>query len=523
MDMIPVIGIDLIKSENEGGLVLKNYKKNEWMLNNRVYQYSSHVFIQNDKPIQIDSIIMTTTELNETYVKSYLRCVIKSTATDKEIQFKITFVINFIYNIKRVKCDVDRNIFHFQEFSVAIIDLMDVNNQSLEVMNNFQLPNIIHKPFKKLPEVVHCVHYTFDLKVNDAKKIQQWLEIQRNIGIKKIILYTSNIDRLVEHEISRIYDKSFVEIRPYSIHYEAICDPRRLHAYRKIGLEKYQKMKDNCEYAYHKSFSNPHANTTNRWKHQKISSNDCYTTFENVFEFVTYYDFDEIIFPRSKTFDQISFENLSCKSRSFCQYMTEFRKQKLNLYSYLKAIMQKQTNNSENVASIYFENGFYLEPNYYVEKLLNALKDLVRENSTSNTMKKLFLKLSHNDGHYFLIKKEDYNHIKSLYDAYTNISCIHKKLDQSFKRFIFFVTNIEHQLGKSVFYTNNVYAVHTHFPLVYKKDALELKVNKNDGILTHFRNNFYKNANEYSSSIINLKIDAEYYMYAIRNDHKLCL
>ena len=75
----------------------------------------------------------------------------------------------------------------------------------------------------------------------------------------------------------------------------------------------------------------------NRWMHQKISANDCYSTFEHVFEYVSHYDFDEIIYPRSNETDIFLKENENCEAKDFCM---EFEhEKKLDLCNYTDGII----------------------------------------------------------------------------------------------------------------------------------------------------------------------------------------
>ena len=516
------------------------YENNFWMLNNQVYQYSSHLFVKTNKMMQIDSLIITDNELDVEYVKCCMRCVLKSIKAGVEIQFNITIVFKFLYNILRVKCDIEGiNSDHFEDSAIAIIDLEKHKSPTGNNDNivNFQIPNIVEIPNEKLRKIAHCVHYSYQLIDKDIPKILSWLKLQKDIGISKIVLYDSSNGGIIEKSIRKMYEKEFVEVRPYSTNYESICNPARLNEYRSYNFENYEKLKDICEHAYYSTFNDPWSDTKNRWKHQKISANDCYTTFEHVYEFVSYYDFDEIIFPRSNNIDglMVSNKHLECENSNFCKGLI-YNEKTQNLYEFIKRILPRPSNISVKIASIYFENGFYFMHNYYVEKLMNEINGLLIKNLTffnksysNKDSIRLHFKFTHKIGHYFYIYPKDFEYIHRLYNTYKQMDCIYQKvhktydpnLESSFNRYFFLKTNSEHQLGKAVFITDNVQAVHTHFPQ-YPLKAYELIVNTSFGISSHFRYDYFKNAKELNSSIVDFKIDIEYYLYLVSKYSNVC-
>ena len=412
---------------------LNYYNTNTWMINKNIFQYSSHLFVRNDKLTQIDSLIITNYNMSVEYVKKSMRCLIKSIKTDQEVRLNITVVLKFLYNTLRVKCEVYGE--EFENSVVAIVDIADYKKEFLDSKEsiNFQIPNKINIPSVKLPEIAHCVHYSYQLVQRDVQKILSWLEIQKKIGISKIILYDSNSEKLIEKEIYKLFNQDFVQVRPYLTNYESICESSRLDAYRFDNFEKYEVLKEECEDAYYKRFRDPWSETMNRWMHQKISANDCYSTFEHVFEYVSHYDFDEIIYPRSNETDIFLKENENCEAKDFCM---EFgHEKKLDLYNYTNGIIPKQTNYSSNISSIYFQNAFYFPNNYHLEKLMSEIKGLITKNKTffaqNSTIShiQIHFKFTQSIGHYFLIYPNDLEYIQKLYETFYKINCIYEKID----------------------------------------------------------------------------------------------
>lgn len=549
------------------------YAPYKWMFNNRVFQYSCHLLIKNKNiPYQIDSVIVTRYEFNENEVRNAFRCIVKSIKRGYEMQYKVSDVYTYVNNIKRIKCNISSAGLgmDIDEITIAIINLYDFKFDSVDLdgddlskihfqmprnMMNFQMPRLIYIPEKKLKHVAHCVHYSYNIAAQDMPKILNWFEYQLKFGVEKIVLYDANMHTLLHDAIYKKYKKSFIEIRPYHIHYEAICDLSRLSMYEIQDKVKYQAMRDYCENNFYNIFDNPTFSSKNRWKHQKITSNDCYSSLESIYEFVAYYDFDELILPRSfqsisgYTSKYVDYDGCSNEEdKKLCKIINTAKpssddSSSLTLYDYLQNLINnnfiKTHGTIQKLSSMYFTNGVYIAPNFYLDEFMNKLKMLITRNQTyfqrtvynNNTIVKLQLKFSHHGGHYFLITPKDLDYIKMLHHMYTKLKCIYNRLnddlDQSldftFKRFIFLATSRDHHMGKSIHYTDNVKAVFTHYAINVEKNTFTYEISQDSGILSHFRNDLYYLARNLISSITNLKIDYEYYMYLITHYSDLCL
>jgi hypothetical protein len=526
------------------------------MFNNQVFQYSVHIFLKNGDPIQIDSITMMTEQINDNVVQMNYMCIIKSVKTNQESYFKITTIFSFkLSNSKRIKCNINRKIkIDFDDIVVAIINKHDFSDKEENLdeiesgkiffqlpqnMINFQKPRLIHIPVVKKPKIAHCLHYTYNYLEIGIDKILKWLEYQKSVGIDKIILYNSDRHNILENAVYSKYNESFIEIRPYFINYDIICDFYRLNTLKEENIVKYQVLKDYCEELFYTRFDDPSYNTSNRWKHQKVSCNDCYTSFEHVYEFVSYYDFDEIIYPRKASLNAysslVSNGETSCEQSNICQLSSNLETT-FDLYNYTKDLIKRTYNSKEPLGSLYFTNAFYLEENYYVKKLISDLASILSD--TGNLFKlnnkiqniSIHVKFTRNLGHTFIIKSEDYDHIKKIHDSYIFMSCVYDKfnsklnnnLDSTHKRFLYFITEKDHQLGKLIHITDNIFAIHTHFSLFKKGNAQKFYVDTNYGLLTHFRSDMFKKAQERKSSILNLKIDLEYYLYILSKYSNVC-
>ena len=531
------------------------FQTNTWIFNNRVYQYSSHLFIENQIPTQIDSIIMMTEEVNETVVNDSFICILKSVENDVEFYYRITKIFSFRYsNAKRIKCDITNEInLEINNIVVAIINKFDFIREEIDFkiiknhktlfklpwnMISFQKPRVIYKPIKKIPKIAHCLHYTYNINQIGLDKILNWLDYQKSVGIDKIIIYDSDKAKILQNAIALRFNKEFVDVRSYYIEYDNICDIRRLNTFRQEEVSKYQLMKDYCEDLFHTRFEDPINTPLNRWKHQKLSCNDCYTSFEHVYEFVSYYDFDEIIYPRKSNLDaysNINTNKILCDETSVCQ-LTKSQKTSFNLYEFTKDLINRRYTSEEPFIALYFPNAFYLEENHYVQQLISDLNKIItnktffEKKQKSNTML-IHFKFAQNNGHKFIITPEDYSHIESICNTYKIMSCIYNNFNdrinnslvhRTFKRFMYFISKNDHQLGKLIHFTDNVYALHTHYPLFHSPGSNRYNLDARDAVLMHFRSDLNKKALDRKSSITNLKIDIEYYSHLVSDYSSVC-
>ena len=84
------------------------------------------------------------------------------------------------------------------------------------------------------------------------------------------------------------------------------------------------------------------------------------------------------------------------------------------------------------------------------------------------------------------------------------------------------VTNADFQKGKCIYNTDNVDGIFEHETNLVSASTQKFIVDINDGVLSHFQNDLYKNAYDMKSSIRNLRIDYEYYIHLITEFSDIC-
>jgi hypothetical protein len=525
--------------------ISQNYK---WVINNRIYQYSTSFIIKTSNFIDIESIIISKINETNTYIIQNLRCVVNY--QNEIIELNISRTVNYFERVRKIICtlNIDK-IPIIDNLSVAIVDINDykLQNTNDQLTANdlksehriklpinyikYQLGNKINlKNEKKIKGIGHCVHYSYNINTQlELDKILNWIRIQENFGIKKIILYDANSNDFFRKTINSAFNSSFVEIRPYDVTYEAICNSTKLKYYESHDQLKYIAMRDICESAFYKFYSNPSYQAGRRWRHQKVTANDCYSSLMYIYEFVTHYDFDEYIFPR--THDLHKYVDLKYYSQCSVKPALCNQNNTLSLYDYTVDLAKKNLHGKpiNRLSSIYFRNAIYLQKTYYLDEFINDLGSFIV--NKSKLPFSIHLKFSHESGHFFLVKNvEELEYSKKVLNIYKNIECLTSidnlnltfNIDTIFKRFIILITKLNHRLGKSIYYTDNVEAIFTHYTLISKKNTEKISLSEEIGVSSHFRNDFYALSRDLQTSIKHFKFDFEYYYYIISKYSNNC-
>jgi hypothetical protein len=387
-------------------------------------------------------------------------------------------------------------------------------------MINFQKPMHIVRKSEKKKAIAQCVHFSYSITEKGLISIIKWLGLQKRIGIDKIVIYDSNGDNLFR-QINAQFDGYFVEIRPYHIQKDDMC---HLHKRDNMTSEHLQAAYDQCLKLYYKHFSSPVAVSVNRWKHQAITANDCYRTLSKTHEYVSMYDFDEIILPRQ--YNMSNFEEardpFNCdRLNSICT----LNKMPSNLYDYITNLVKRRFDKPiTKLNSIVFKHGAYLAQTFSIQDFFSRIKGILIDPNSVTYPVKLKLSLILNYGHSFEITQTDLDYLKYLHETYTSLKCLYdrhfflkKNFDEDFARFVYFTTNKDHQMGKCIHYTNNVKLIFTHYPISMASDTHSLEVERHENIVSHFRQEYYALARNLVSSINNVGVDVEYFLFVFRN------
>ena len=150
---------------------------------------------------------------------------------------------------------------------------------------------------------------------------EDWIKIQKIIGIKYIVIYNSINKRVNKHNF-------YVKIRPYNL------DLRKDFCFteNENNNKWYDKI---CEISKHHDAVIENKNTF----FQIITKNDCYLTMRLKHEFVTLHETNEIIFPIE--FKSPNSKGYSCEiSRKYCS-LNNFP---TNIYDFIRKIIKIEFN-----------------------------------------------------------------------------------------------------------------------------------------------------------------------------------
>ena len=100
---------------------------------------------------------------------------------------------------------------------------------------------------------------------------------------------------------------------PFQISFVDLCDESTLFKqFREIDYELKDYLKSSCRFLYEVEFKDKYPT---RGNHEQLSSNDCFTVLKQKHEFITYYDLDDFVFPRTlETVKDFNKTIYSCKS-----------------------------------------------------------------------------------------------------------------------------------------------------------------------------------------------------------------
>ena len=547
---------------------------NHYMINNNLAQYSAYVIVYQNN-ITIEAFVY----LNPKYVKYFgdkenFTCVLKLLSCDDRkndaiIELEAVDSPKFFWNrskklifnldLKLLKNDYeekrDRDLI-LKNTVVAIIWKHDYNKLLNNVtvvkdtrillpysLINFQIPSIIYSEIPRLKSVSSCVHFAY----TQVPYLKQFIDLHLSFGVREIRIYDAVDNRTLTKYLKSIYsDNERITVVPYQISFDDLCNESLLFKqFKDINIEVKEYLKNSCKSFYEKEFENKYAT---RNDHEQLSSNDCFSVLKQKHEFITYYDLDDFVFPRTletvKDFNKTVF---SCKSYiPICSVNSFQNKFKISenqknfnyFYNYLQSLIEKNRNGRDvqKLSSIGFSHAAYFIPDHFEKQFINDLGrniEMYEKNNSINFPLSIVLsEPNQKNGHTFFIQREDINFIKYLYQSYQSlIPCIYNNYLKNISEFtknairhLYYITEGSEAMGKAIHYYKNVKSLFIHYAKETVNDHWNFHAPEADGnFLSHFRvdvNKFFK-AN-FSGSIRKANIDYEYAFFLLKNHTSFC-
>ena len=497
---------------------------NEWTINKSILQYSSFVILEKNGLIKIDVLaLINKKNISKSSLYNDVKCVIKS-----KNNFRLYLVqpddiidIPFMHDdfFWKFQClykieEKDELLSDLRDLKVAIVFTNEYfSSKKNSIFSNkeelgveyiqYQQPKFFNSLVPKKKAVGHCVHLVRDLNEARTKKILNWINMQREIGIEEIRLYIFNVTNDVISIIQNYYTSNFVKIIYHGTKLDEVCK-KELERY-KANPESvlFKKIYNNCSKLHEIQFDTSNDLILNA--HERINTNDCFYNFKYEYEYVTNYDFDEIILPRNIK----SYKELKCDNS-----ILEVKNHNYNIYDFADKLFNSY--GKFITSSISFENVVFLPNNINFENFIVRL-DENNNYPTSisfqgNANKSLIYKInSYSQFTYSKSLVENsklYKCLKYRYKGVLNYS----EIDDRFINGIASMINTRE--GKSIFNTDNTNGLNQHYDS-NKRLSIRRKVPLDIGYTCHFRDVIDGFINNQIYPIDYFLVDIEYILFLI--------
>jgi hypothetical protein len=212
------------------------FKPNTWLFNTKIAQYGTKLILtkQNDSLIietlafinyQREFLITKTTSMFN------IKCLTSNDDNERE-QFDVYEAIRLETSIKvdhserclwRIRCRVpsDKHRFQFEQIKIALIDIFQVQEPSLV---SFHEPTFYDaKEIIKKKAVAHCVHMMRDLENDRLKRLYNWIDMQKRLGIDKFRFYFFRVSKESEQGIRDKFGNDLIQIIDYKLDKDFLC------------------------------------------------------------------------------------------------------------------------------------------------------------------------------------------------------------------------------------------------------------------------------------------------------------
>jgi hypothetical protein len=491
----------------------------EWIINRNVMQYSSFMLVDNTvSVVQMEYLVLFNDVHWYLYYYYNVRCLAIYKPSQKLYIYRVDRIARTEFMdiddkkryLWKIRCKSDINFDSLStDWRLALVDQNDFDlhdsSASNEKLNSnyviFQVPRVYDISKSKKPAIVHCIHWLRDLNQVRLAQFLNWLSIQKQIGVDTVRVYSPNMNTETKDKIYEQFSKDFIQIVHYPVDYELVCAKHILNHQTQPNNALYKQLHVECRNAFEQYFNLTRAYTSNA--HERINTNDCYTHFQHDYEYVTNYDVDELIMPRThKTRDTTI--RVEC-NQSFSNYSVQIKQ--IRLYDYVHMLFQKYTKSS--TASLFFEHVLFIS---------NLSVTIEPENGN--------ILVKTNDGFGEEIVQLTPGSDKAHFEQFRAFSildksvCLAGKLNvgipQNNLKRLYGAMVSNRERGKSVYNTDLVDSMNQHF-LVNKKKWLgitgRVDVPSNLGFVSHFRVNTHELFERKSIASDDFFIDYEYFRF----------
>ena len=470
---------------------------NSWISNNLIAQYSSKVVIKSENMVMLEAIVLYDNPNQQPeYIRSNVKFLVHLGAERvflsadevyaKEYDIEIDKSRRYIWKL-RANLNAKNLIIHLESLSFLVTDFQEYQKLFFTFFDDLNRILVFHKPIvydsrkPKKRAVAHCVHQVRGLnEEKTASNMISWLKLQKDIGIERVKLYFNHGYEDGIRVLKKFESEKFIELVDYRFDLETICKnqlkfqaskPRSFGSNYSLNL---------CKRIYSIYFES-------RWEtfhtHEMTATNDCFTNFKYTHQYVTNYDFDELIFPRKWDFNA---SNLTCD-------LSISNPIKYNIYDYASRLFGIYRKDSKQpIGAVHFEH-FLLVDHISQEFLVDIMKPFNDNRTLSRLVKLTYEKKNIR----FSVEKGDINE-NEISKSISLIKCLNKTMGREdslrkWNRVYALWINVRH--GKSIYDTDYTEFVNQHYAELLSENAKWISLPITDGFSSHFRdpvdNNFF--------------------------------
>lgn len=264
-------------------------------------------------------------------------------------------------------------------------------------------------------------------------------------------------------------------------------------------------LNETCTQAYQIFFDDSKFETVNSM--EKVCDNDCFLTYKYTHEFVTDYDFDEIIFPRKFTTDDLSSFDAGTSRGTFncTTARSNFDTNDYNLYTYVQRLKEEY---GQNVGCFRFEHVLFID-NFDRGWIDNVLENYGPQWTFEYRYQNNSIFFSKDNGHLAYMRKAQ--RLSMIVKCLNESMSDRGRLDVLWNNLYAYMVNTRD--GKSIYDTNLVELINQHEVELLTNDAVKVHVDLEFGFSGHFRE-FIKDFFTFKTfPLTYFRFDIEYYYF----------
>ena len=473
--------------------------RHEWTLNVDFLQYSSIIFIEKNQNIILEVLALLNYE-NESEIyenKKNISCLLLAGNNELRRSGELFEIIKIplmykktnysVIDLWKFKCKIINNSKIYDSYKVAIINQFSFETVPKSLIK-YQQATIYTDKIEKKAAIANCVHLVRDLEGNRFKNLLNWLELQFKIEMKQITLYFFKPNEQVKKYLVEKYPNKRVIIVDYKTSKNDIC---KYEMSLNLNSTINRVLFDICEKSFNKHFTMSRGYVL--YGHERINDNDCFMHYKYEYEYVTNFDFDDLVFPRYYNTNDFALNDSCTKNKSISNY---------SIYDYAKRLFNKY---GSKASCLLFKHVLFItiDQKLFIESIKLKNETITLENN-HNGLRHMF----------FNVSAENYKYLNYLLDAYKAYSCLNitnNKFTMEWNNP--FGVVFDKRSGKSIFHTGNTEGVMQHFTYNSVHGTRIVDVPIIDGFTGHYRESIWFFFQNHYQSIENFFIDIEYYKF----------